>query len=290
MSLAYGSDTRLKRVGFSLVLALLSVNCTLSVDADREQCKTNNDCQKRGSAFKGSVCQNSVCVVPEAWSCLFTPEAVESNESDGPFTVKIPLVSVLTQKPVPDVTARICAKIDAECLSPLGKEVISDAKGVLTLEVDAGFDGFITLTHVDFGTSLYFFNPAVTKDQEISAVRLASSEIAAMLMQQVGATYDPARGSIVLTADDCQGLPGDGISYSANQSDDRLTAFYSMDGLPTTQTNATDPSGYGGFIDVAPGNLTITGSHGDYGTVGKLTLFVKSNTTSYSRMVPHAQP
>jgi hypothetical protein len=168
--------------------------------------------------------------------------------------------------------------------------VTSDAKGMLTLSVDAGFDGFITLTHADFGTSLYFFNPAVTKDQEVSAVRLASSEIAAMLMQQVGATYDPSRGSIVLSADDCQGLPGEGISYTAKQSDDRLMAFYSVDGLPTTQTNATDPSGYGGFIDVAPGNLTITGSHGDYGTVGKLTLFVKANTTSYSRMVPNARP
>jgi hypothetical protein len=114
--------------------------------------------------------------------------------------------------------------------------------------------------------------------------------MAAMLIAQVGATYDPTRGTIVLTADDCTGSAGEGVTYSTNSSDSRIASFYSESGLPTTKTNATDPSGYGGFMDVPPGNLTITGNHRDFGLLGKVTLFVKAGTTSYSRMVPYAQP
>jgi hypothetical protein len=290
MAEVYDLGVRKNHVGYLSILAILTVQCSLSIDTDRKQCKTDEDCRSHGSAFSGSICENSICAIPKAWACLFNQPEQAVTGGDGPYTVRIPVVSVLTQKPVSDVSVRICAKIDADCLSPLGKAVTSDSEGIVTLKVDAKFDGFITLSHPDFGTSLYFFNPAVTKDQTVSPVRLASSEMAAMLIAQVGGTFDPSRGSIVITADDCTGAAGEGVTYSTNLSDSRIASFYSESGLPTTKTTNTDSSGYGGFMDVPPGNLTITGNHRDFGLVGKMTLFVKAGTTSYSRMVPYAQP
>lgn len=288
MIAVHHSSASKRSAWLATVLAGLALSCSLSVDAGREQCRTDGDCQRRGGVFSASVCVDSVCSVPERWACL--PEGIASTSMGrGPFTVHVPLVSVLTQKPVADVTAQVCAKIDSACIAPLGEAVKSDELGILTLNIEADFDGFLKLEHPDFGTSLYFFNPSVTRDVDFPAVRLASTEMVAMLMQQIGTTYDPSRGAVVLTASDCLGDSASGVGYSENKSDDRIKAFYSADGLPTTLSHATDASGYGGFIDVPPGNLSIQGTQEDFGAVGSLSLFVKAGTTSYSRMVPNAK-
>ncbi|HEX2871399.1 MAG TPA: hypothetical protein VHP33_09090, partial [Polyangiaceae bacterium] len=44
------------------VLALVVSSCSALIDVDKGQCTTDNDCAALGGAFKGSVCQQNVCV------------------------------------------------------------------------------------------------------------------------------------------------------------------------------------------------------------------------------------
>jgi len=268
-------------------MSFLLMHCTLAIDADRKQCSTTADCQARGGAFFGGVCQDSVCVLNPAWSCISQP-AVPSETKDS-FTVRLPLVDVVKLQPMPGVTARLYEKIDVEAATPISEPVTSDADGIIAFNFTAEFDGFAILSNDTILPSMYFFNPAVSNDQTLPPVRLATPAMAAALIQNVGSTFDPARGIVILTAEDCIGQPAQGVSYSTASADSQTLAFYSVDGLPTTLTAATDPSGYGGLIGVVPGTTAITAFQESQGKIGGISLFVKASTISYSRMAPSAK-
>jgi hypothetical protein len=284
------------RVGATIFLVLSSVQCSLMVDADKEQCTSNADCQNLGKEFAGSVCDkdNAVCVADTdtktdpAWACL--DEAASSNEAGSEtVTISIPLVDVITKTPMPGIKGQLHPKIDSDLAKPLGEPVVSNADGIIEFTVKSGFDGFVALSSDEIAPSLYFINPPATANSTVDTVRLASMEMASALVTQVGSSVDPNRGFIILTAKDCQGKAAEGVSYSSLETDDHTQVFYSVDGLVTVKTSATDDSGYGGFVAMRPGSVNITGSHQTYGKIGTLSLFVKPSTVSYARMVPSAQ-
>ncbi len=267
---------------------LMTSQCTLMVDAQREQCASTADCRQRGGDFSGSVCQNSACVPDPAWSCRELA-ASSTVTSGATFVVRVPVVSVITKAGMAGISARLYPKIDVDLAQPIGDAVVSDANGILEFHVASGFDGFMTLEHSAIGPSLYFFNPPVERDLTVAAVRLASVEMVGALLKQVGRSFDPTRGVVVLTAEDCNAQPAEGISYSSSAADSATQAFYSVEGLPTTTTAATDSSGYGGLIGMLPGTTAISGSHALQGSIGRISLIVKAGTVTYSRMVPSAE-
>ncbi|MGC4066287.1 MAG: hypothetical protein QM784_16970 [Polyangiaceae bacterium] len=293
MKIRAGFAARCARAAAIVASVALGVQCSFTIDAEREQCSTTADCRARGGEFAESVCKNSVCIADPAWSCSSEESGTDTEPSSKQFVVRIPVISVLNQQPIPGVTARMYRKIDVDAASPVGDPVASDANGIIELKVDSGYDGFLTLTHENIGPSLYFFNPPVRKNETVAPVRLASPAMVSALFQQVGKTFDPTRGIVVLTAEDCTGAPAEGIAFDSTISDANTQPFYSVDGLPTTSTEATDASGYGGLIGLTPGTLAITGSRDldteTPQTIGKLSLFVKASSVSYSRMVPNGR-
>jgi hypothetical protein len=293
MKIRPGFPARSARAAAIVASMVLSLQCSLAIDAEREQCSTTADCRARGGEFAESVCKNSVCIADPAWSCVSEEASTVTEPSTKQFVVRIPVISVLSQAPMAGVTARMYRKIDVDAANPLGDPVVSDAKGVIELTVDSGYDGFLTLSHADIGPSLYFFNPPVKKNETVAPIRLASPAMVSALFQQVGKTFDPTRGIVVLTAEDCTGAPAGGIAFTSTMSDAATQPFYSVDGLPTTSTQSTDASGYGGLIGLTPGTLAITGSRNAVGdtteAIGKLSLFVKASSVSYSRMVPNGR-
>lgn len=275
------------RVGASICLIFTCTQCTLTVDADQEQCTTTKDCQGLGKAFVGSVCKNAVCVADPAWSCR-KDSASSSKPGSGTVTIRVPLVDVISELPIAGVAGQLHPKIDSDLIRPIGDPFFSDADGIIAFTVDKGFDGFAALSHNAIAPSLYFFNPPATSNSTWAPARLTSMETAAGLVSQLGGTIDPTRGFIIVTAEDCNGDPAEGISYTSREADSKTQVFYSVDGLVTTKTSATDPSGYGGFIAVRPGSVSITGSHETHGKIGEISLFVRAGEVSYSRMVPSA--
>jgi hypothetical protein len=280
------------QTGALVWILVSSVKCTLTIDADQKQCASTADCRNRGSVFNGSICQNSVCVPDPDWACLDenTTAAVTGNT----FTVRLPVVDVVQQKPAPGIIAKLYSKIDMDVTEAIGDPVVSDANGILTFSVSAKFDGFATLESDATSTnpivpSFYFFNPPVDHDGTVAPVRLATPASSSALLVGVGKVFDATRGIVILTAENCRAMPAEGVSYTSTPSDNQTTAFYSLDGLPTVDTHATDSSGYGGLIGVAPGMVAITGTQQSQGTIGQFSIFAKASRISYTRMVPSAQ-
>jgi hypothetical protein len=259
------------------------------VNADRRQCVTTSDCADRGAAFASSVCVNSFCEVEPKWGCVGA--VADPKDAPGPFHVSLRVVDILTQEPMPGVSALLCRKIDVTCDSPFGPPVLSDEQGKVEFDVTRdtagfGFTGYVRFTRDDVLPGIYIFNPAVESDLTIPSVQLASPTVAGLLAQQIGTKLDPARGLILLDSVDCQGAPAAGVTFMTD-ADDSAAPFYSVNGLPAATATATDDDGYGGLVNVQPGTLAVTGKlQRKESALGTVSLLIRGGAVTYSRMVP----
>ena len=190
------------------------------------------------------------------------------------------------------VSARLCRKLDVNCLNPLSPDITSDKDGIVRFDVvpddpAVGFTGYVIFSKPELMTGLYFFNPAVDRPVHIGAVQMVTPTVANLLTLQVGAAYDQSRGIILFNTLDCTAQSSAGVMLEVDPRDPLLLRFYAIDGLPTASAVATDMDGWGGLINVPVGTTTVTGRLADGGRrIGTVSLFVKPNTISYSRMVP----
>ena len=295
-------------------LAVIAVAaCSLVLDTGADQCTTDQDCVARGAKFSGTRCVNKVCTpwdsgvepdgqppadsgTPDAydpkWGCL---GSVKPPTFPNPkVNVSVPLVDLLTKKPVTAIDARPCGKTDVACTNPLGATVQPNASGILSFVLDAGFDGYIELksTNIDGGLpaylpSLVFFNPPLSIDTIYIAIPLISPAALTGLAAQFGNAIDPMLGAPFAEVVDCQGKPADGVSVSMDKADASTRTFYFVNGLPTESTTATDSTGYSGFINAPTGVRTITGTvQATNKRVGTISVLVRPSTLTYTVLSP----
>lgn len=309
-----------------LALALaLAGGCSLSVDSERAQCATNEDCAQfvsnagysciesfcvedqvaapmctvdsdcdaLGGDFVGNRCVTSMCQPDPIWGCVGKP--LPPAASPGPFQVRMSLTNIVdTEAPMVGVTANLCNKLDLECDAPIGTPVVSDENGQLTLEVRAGFNGYVYLTREEplIMPTLYFFAPTVDRDQEIASVQIATPDIAAALAGVAlppgsPIMHDPARGLVLLAVLGCAGKEQAGVTLSSDQADATTAVFYATTGLPDSAATATDISGYGGFINTRPGVFPITATLAENARpLGSMSVLSKAGAMTITRFSP----
>jgi hypothetical protein len=287
-------------IGVSIASLAVLAGCSLTVNVDRVQCNTDSDCTKRGRAFAGSICEDSLCekahqaieagVEDKTWSCLDAPPV--TSTATGPFHVTLHLTDIVSSTPLSGVTANLCRKLDVACTDPEGPAVVSDANGLVAFDVPAAFTGYVSLQE---GTTimpgLYFFNPAVNSDLDVPAIQLASPAIASALIAGLGAKEDSADGIMLLSVVDCTGTNAANVTMSFTQSADAgaSVSFYSVGGLPNAMVTMTDTSGYGGAVNVAPGTVAVTAKRSDGRAIGTYSLLVNPGAITYSKLVPVGQ-
>lgn len=267
-----------------LVLPLAGVlSCSVLVDANRVQCKSDADCKARRAGFAQSSCVNTFCVGDLKWACLQNPAPAPGGA--GPFRVTMHLADLVNHSPISGVRADLCRKVDVACGDPAAT-VTSDASGTVSLpSVEAGFSGYVTLQSSAIVSTLYFFNPLIDRDQDIPSLSLSNSAARGGLLAQLGA--DPARADVLLNASDCQGKPASGISYALTPPIAGAIAYYLSSGLPTHNSSVTDATGYGGFVNLPSGTVTITATDTESRTrIATLTLIVREGSATWSRVIP----
>jgi hypothetical protein len=287
------SAFRDRRVHSRAVVSLLAVltsstsACTIINDLNRDQCATDTDCHQRGGSFADKVCRNSVCVPEPTWGCLGKvnwPPPVGT----GKVTAKLVLTDLLTAAPETEATARSCAKRDTLCDSPIASDFHSDADGILTVELEKHFDGFLEITAPGkISPVLYFFYPPVDEDRTVPFVPLVSFEAYATLAKQVNTGIDFERGAAIALSYDCQGITAPGIQFSVDEADDTTLPFFMEKGLPSITATETDSSGQGGFINVKPGIRRLSASLRESGAhIGTVSVVVRKPNITYTTMVP----
>lgn len=273
----------------ALAAAVALSGCSALLDANRTQCSTDADCIQRGGAFIATACVDFFCQAkPDPkWGCL--GNVSQPDGGAGPFPASLRLRDAVTQAPLPGVRGQLCRKLDVSCSEPLSEMVSSGADGLITFQVEAGFDGYVALTDPNVAPSLYFFNPPVVSAREPKVLDLSSPAVMALFASQIGAELESGRGSVMLVAQDCLGDVTAGVTYATPNADAATLIFYLVGMLPTSQATATDGTGFGGLVNVPTGAVTVTGTlAAGQRNIADLGLLVRASTVTYTSMVPLA--
>jgi hypothetical protein len=267
------------------VAALLdATGCSVLVDPGREQCATDGDCQARGAAFAGSVCRSSICQPDPVWSCLGS--VMWPAQQPHKVTVTMTVRDLVTEVGTPDVSARLCRKLDPSCADPVAGDLRSDQDGTIVAEVDAGFDGYLEVSAADYMTGLYFFYPPVQDARRITVLPLIRPAVLAQLALVSGQQVVPERGHVLLAAYDCQGQTAAGVRLSNDRPDALTSGFYVVRKLPSTAATSTDSSGQGGFINLLPGTVNVSGELSSDRQVAYLSVLVRPGQITFTSLVP----
>lgn len=272
-------------VGLCFAFLTSGTACSTLVDTERQQCKTNDDCTNRGAEYARAVCgADLMCTVPTPWSCLGS--VVWPAAGSGSVTAKISLMDIVTRAPFPGVTARVCRRLDLACEQPLAVGYTSDDQGRLVVDVPSGFDGFLELVSAKAVPGLYFFNPPMTDAREVPFVPMLPLSQLTAFAQIAGAQMSADRGHMALAAYDCFHAPAEGVSLVSPNADGSSTPFYMINGYPSSKDQATDSSGYAGFLNLPPGSVTVSGRLANGEIMGTLSLLLRAGQMTYTTMLP----
>lgn len=255
--------------------------CNVVLDTDVEQCLVDADCDARGGAFAGRVCQDRVCR-PRALDDGGADAGPEDpvlgcvgrvswpiERSDARVRFRQRFTSLLGAKPVEGAEVLACSTLDPTCATPVATTT-TDARGDAILDLPVGFRGYLHFPKAppslpDLLPHLYAVLPPpavdmpITPDVPMSDVwQLVTANELNLLLAQIGSSVDPEFGHIVAQTIDCRGVPLAGVTARANVSGPKTVEYYFTAGdLPSDKATETSASGVFGFINVPPGPLQI---------------------------------
>jgi hypothetical protein len=304
----------------ALLVGSAGAACSFLLDTSEDQCTADSGCTGK---FAGMQCVNRVCIGGDdggdagdsgvvdggMWGCL--GNVTVDAAPPGNVNVVVPLIDLTSQKGVQptDVFARICAKIDVNCNSPLasgdaGVILSPDVQGLLHLTIPAGFDGFVLIDPIVpdggapsdagdastpnvFVPSLVFFNPPIDHDLVYSTIVMVKTSELVTIATTEQTPIDPSLGAVFMETVDCYAKPAAGVSVVIDSQTSTTQGFYFKGGLPALNASSTDQTGYAGFVNVPLGTRTVTGTvQTTQAKIGSATVFTKASTISYTTMAP----
>lgn len=178
----------------------------------------------------------------------------DSNDA-GTVTVALTVVEfepLTTDTPLEG--AEVCVADTTNCAT-------SDADGMASLEVPANAEIVFEVTATGYGATL---TPQTTTDQDVATQLspLLADSVVELLAGILGTPYPFGESGVIAisTLVEPVGADGNGIAGVTYTPDQTLTSFYlDQDEIPRLEATATaEPSGAGGFIEVAPGTYEVT--------------------------------
>lgn len=135
---------------------------------------------------------------------------------------------------------------------------------------------------------LWFFNPPVVADVETPIpLQLYPSASLPLVLNAAGGTIAPGTGSVFMTVVDCDGKPASGVSLQIAEHGDVADALYFDSGVLSNTATETDASGIGGFIQIPPGFVEITGINRDGVPVAKVGVQSNPDFVTFTVLAPN---
>ena len=210
------------------------------------------------------------------------------------------MTNILGSGPLAGISVKVCSGgTDLFCEQPQHPPVTTNANGEVELTVNANSSGYAELTGNDstgqpLAPTLYFFNPPVRADMEISAMQMVAPRILGLLAGSVAGSvggYKAGTGVILLNILNCLNLGAPGVTLSTNGGDSSTVVFYADGSTPVPGLTATQATGYGGFVNVpvsaagaSPVSVAAT-LQGTSTVVGDLSVLVRPDTLTIARIV-----
>jgi hypothetical protein len=287
---------RVQRCFLPCLLAIIASStaaCSVLVDSGREQCSTDRDCQQRGGPFARSICANEVCMTEPKWGCVGSvvwPTPPPTSTPDK-VTARIALSNLLTSEVLVGANARVCGKLDPACDLPLQSNLLSDDAGVLTIQLNKFFDGYLEVKYADavntMVNTMYYFNPPLDTDRTIPFIPLVPFSAFEVFGTQLKMAPRVDRGTVIGLTYDCQNVSAEGIELSTDDADEFTTPFYMVAGSPRIDATKTDKSGQGGVANVPVGARLVSGHRSDTGElIGIVSVQTRALWITYTSMLP----
>jgi hypothetical protein len=316
---------RTLRLASAWLGAVASFGCSVLLEPGREQCSTTPDCVARGSAFADSVCIDSLCqeAVVDPWRCLDDPTPAAPTTATVHASLRVCDSLRGCSLVLRELTAKLCAKLDAGCTNPIQPD-LPNTNGVFEFDAPAGlfgFDGYLQIsappelcTDRDvfggasdticallpqcdpaapdqrcaippYSTTLQFFNPPLVADAELALLQIVSTASSLGIAQAAGVAYNPAQGSLLVTARDCDGMGAAGLSFSIADQPTSL-GLYLDNNIPTPARRQTDTTGIGLFVGLPAGFVNVVARDSQGVRMGSVGAYVAASSTSYTTLAP----
>lgn len=226
---------------------------------------------------------------PDPWACLggARPPPPLPDAGAAMLNLMYTVRDFQTGNPMTGVTVKVCARADLTCATPQSMGT-TDATGRVALTATfsgAGFDGYFELTggmgNNEVVPTRTFPSPPLAGGTVVfvnnAIPRLTFELLGGLLMARLDATT----GGITGLANDCNNAPTAGVSVSVSPAATGARQFYIAGMLPSTSATQTDRSGLFGYVNVPPGDYTLTGTRvSPMARVGAATLNVRGGFLS----------
>jgi hypothetical protein len=286
----------------SLGVVLVAGGCTLIFPSGNEQCESAADCADRG--FTNAACVDNLCVASDGgggsgvggmgtggnskWGCIGTVEWDAATTE--PLNIHANLARLIGEQPVANAPAKVCAPLDVDCEMPLS-EGVSDEDGKLVVEAHYGFRGYTLISpppdYPEMAPAIMWSNPPLFEENpDPNVAHLTSTGEVASAAAIVGADVDPAMGHLFGLTVDCMGQLTSGVVIKAGTVGPETTAYYIKGSLPSPTATETDPNGQAGYVNLPPGNVTITATSTEAGKYAEVTILIKAGHVTYLALPP----
>lgn len=307
-------------------LALATVACSVLFSTSKEQCSTDGDCQARGGRFANTRCSlANVCVssepeLPDSGPTDGAPPPIDAA-SDPLGCANVPLPNPDPSKQVEltiryvdfssgaapvGLGARLCAATDPTCANPratvqgdgpfdagpeAGKGFVTTKEGVVTSNVELGFEGFFEVRSSAYAPTIRYSSPPLRNAKnDLDQIILRQSEIDFLSDLALGKanSYDAVgHGLVFLLANDCNRNSLGGVSFSTTATDPLMKLFYVINTSPSITETKTDALGRAGYVNMPPGLHTFTATFADTGKrIGSVRVLVRAGTATTVAVLP----
>lgn len=165
--------------------------------------------------------------------------------------------------PPEGLTLRLCRNDDATCAAPIVDIPEPDATGLLTLELDPTFRGYLEVEAPDHMPSLAALPPRVVSPSEPQVIRLIERFDFFVLLSTTDIPYDSDRGFAIALTNSCLDQRAAGVVLSSLDIDDLTAAYYYRDGQPDLEASQTDAQGAGGWSQLPVGAIVAEARRAD---------------------------
>jgi hypothetical protein len=212
------------------------------------------------------------CGAHEAFACLDDFSWPASSDRSFPFTLR--LSDALTGRPSVGVTVRACQAEAPGACQQLGEAQVSDAQGVVTLDLEAtgnqfrSFQGYLELDGGGLYPTLLRLGWPVTREgvANVTVIDQNSVELS-IAIAPGGRRLEEDSGLLQLRAFGCMGVGVGGVSFDVddNAEDELSEAWYTegTETLPSFTAIQTSQLGVGGIINVKEGRRIVTATRAE---------------------------
>jgi hypothetical protein len=223
------------------------------------------------------------CAFDANWSCVGRVELPPAATTT--LTIHLTLTDGGTQQlSGPGILAKVCGATDETCVSPVATGITGpDGTVDLVQTVDAGAvlvtEGYIELSGGSGGGILpevFFWSyPLVGPVANLFATTITPTG-ADDIYRGVGLTRDPALAGVFVVGYDCRQITASGLTYTLSTPGD-FPAYYADGAVFASGLLSTDSSGGAVFLDVPPGNATVTATiAGSTTSIGHSSFFFRA--------------